>query len=151
MSDTTPKPQPPPNDLARDGRKDGPGRRLWKSITAKYTLRPDELRILHSACRCDDAIAELHRLRAEYEAQPRYAEFLVRGSVGQSVENPLRARVAKIIDDIRNQEVTQAGHLSKLKLPDLDGAAAGGQAGQDEQPRSVGARAAANSRWGKTG
>lgn len=143
--DTTPaKPVPPPDDLARDGRRDGRGRRLWKSIVAKYVLRPDELRILHAACRCDDAIAELLQLKRELENQPRYNEMLMRGSMGQPVENPLRARVMKIMDDIKSQEAVLAGHLAKLKLPDAD-------ATPTDQPRSVGARNAAQSRWGKAG
>lgn len=154
MSDTAQKPPPPPNDLSREGRKDGPGRRLWKSIAGSgdYALRPDELRILHAACRCDDAIAELNRRREEYEKSPRYAELLMRGSQGQPVENPLRARVNKIIADIQIMDSALAAHLAKLKLPDLDGAAAGAEAGNQEgEPRSVSARAAANSRWGKAG
>lgn len=146
MTETTPKPPSPPDDLVKDGRKDGPGRRLWKQIAGSgtYILRPDELRILHAACRCDDAIAELRRQKTELEAHPRYEELMVRGSMGQSVENPLRARVFKIADDIRGQEIALAGHLAKLKLPDVEPGAPAG-----EQPRSVGARAAAESRWGK--
>lgn len=146
MSDTIAKPPPPPADLAKDGRKDGPGRQLWKSIVSKYVLRPDEQRILHAACRCDDAIAELRRKKAELEANPQYADMLVKGSMGQRIENPLRARASKILDDIQRQDAALAGHLAKLKLPDESGATSG-----QEQPRAVGARAAAQSRWGKTG
>jgi hypothetical protein len=146
--DTTIKPAAaprPPEDLAKEGRRDGPGRRLWKAIagSGKYILRPDELRILHAACRCDDAIAELRRKKAELEADPQYKDMLVRGSMGQRVENPLRAAARKITDDIRAQDAALAGHLAKLKLPD-------DEAGADtSQPRSVGARTAAQSRWGK--
>ncbi|TQK29392.1 hypothetical protein [Arthrobacter sp. SLBN-53] len=148
--DTTPKRIPPPDDLARDGRKDGPGRRLWKSIagSGQYVLRPDELRILHAACRCDDAIAELRRKKAELENNPQYEDMLVKGSMGQRIENPLRAAARKITDEIRAQDSALTGHLGKLKLPDLDVSAGDSSPGQ---PRSVGARAAANSRWGKTG
>lgn len=140
------RPAPAPSDLAGDGRKPGAGRRLWKSITSKYELRPDELRILHAACRCDDVIEELGRLRGQYEAHDRYKELLVRGSQGQSVENPLRARVAKITEDIMRQDATLTAHLAKLKLPDENPTAEEGST-----PRSVSARSAANSRWGKTG
>lgn len=138
----------PPDDLARDGRKDGPGRKLWKSIagSGKYILRPDELRILHAACRCDDAIAELRAKKAKIEDDPSYGEMLVKGSMGQRIENPLRAAVRKILDDIRAQDSALAGHLAKLKLPDDD---SGSETG--DQPRSVGARNAAQTRWGKSG
>jgi len=148
---TSPKPPPPPpSDLAKEGRKDGPGRRLWKSIagTGQYVLRPDELRILHAACRCDDAIAELHRKKAELERDPNYHDMLVRGSMGQRVENPLRAAARKIVDEIRAQDAALVAHLAKLKLPDLEPAAPNDQTAQ---PRSVSARDAAQSRWGKSG
>lgn len=142
MTDSTETPKAPtaPSDLARNG----PGRRLWKAIagSGKYILRADELRILHAACRCDDAIAELKRKKTEIEQHPRYQEMMVRGSQGQSVENPLRVAARKALDDIRAQDSALAGHLAKLKLPDDN-------AGSGEQPRSVGARAAAQSRWSK--
>ncbi|KAB7752771.1 hypothetical protein [Mycolicibacterium mucogenicum] len=139
---TTPKAPTAPSDLARNGA----GRKLWRDIAAsgKYILRPDELRILHAACRCADKVVALGAKKAAIEAHPRFAELMMKGSMGQPVENPLQARVYKIDDDIRNQEVTLAGHLARLKLPDDD-------AGAGEQPRSVSARDAANSRWGKTG
>ena len=143
---TTEKPPAPPSDLKRNG----PGRRLWRSVvgtdTCRYILRPDELRILHAACTCDDAIAELRKMKTELEKNPRYGEMIMRGSMGQPVENPLRARAAKILDDIKGQESALAGHLAKLKLPDEDPGAASG-----EKPRSVGARTAAQSRWGTNG
>lgn len=142
---TTEKPPAPPSDLARNGS----GRRLWRSIvgtdTVRYILRPDEQRILHAACRCDDAIAELRRKKTEIEKDPQFTEMLVRGSMGQRVENPLRVAARKILDDIRAQESALAGHLAKLKLPDEDTGAS------TEQPRSVGARGAAQARWGKSG
>jgi len=151
MTDTPHKPPPPPADLVKDGRKDGPGRMLWKSVvgtgsTFTYILRPDELRILHAACRCDDAIAELRRKKNEIENDYQYKDMLVRGSMGQRVENPLRAAARKITDEIRAQDAALAGHLAKLKLPDLNG----GNTEKGEQPRSVAARNAVNSRWGKT-
>lgn len=146
MSDDIATPPPsPPVDLAKTGRKDGPGRRLWKAIagSGKYVLRPDELRILHAACRCDDAVAELLRKKQELEAHREYGEMLVRGSMGQRIENPLRAAARKIVDEIRAQETTLASHLSKLKLPD-------DQTNVPQQPRSVDARKAAQSRWDKS-
>lgn len=147
---TTKPPPPPPSDLAKEGRKDGPGRRLWKSIacTGQYILRPDELRILHAACRCDDAIAELRAKKDELERDPNYSEMLVRGSMGQRVENPLRAAARKIVDEIRAQDAALVAHLAKLKLPDVEASPA---AEQPATPRSVSARDAAQSRWGKSG
>lgn len=139
---TTEKPPAPPSDLKRNG----PGRRLWRSVvgsdSCRYILRPDELRILHAACTCDDAIAELRTKKAELEKDPQYTEMLVKGSMGQRVENPLRVAARKALDDIRAQDSALAGHLAKLRLPDED---AGANA---EQPRSVGARAAAQTKWG---
>jgi hypothetical protein len=137
MPDTTStkKPPPPPPGLARDGRKDGPGRTLWKQIvtSGRYVLRPDELRTLEDACKTADLIAELEK---EAEGRPR----TVRGSTGQPVINPLLA-------EARQCRLALNQLLKQLKLPDDgdDNAAAGGER------RSVGARTAAQSRWGKTG
>lgn len=136
MSDdtTTPKPPPPPVGLAKVGRRDGAGRALWKSIFAsncKYVLRPDELRILEDACRLTDRAAEL---AAEADGRPR----TVRGSTGQPVINPLLA-------EERQCRLAVAQLLKQLKLPDEDNQAGAGGT------RSVGARAAAQSRWGKSG
>lgn len=143
MSDDTqsPKPPPPPDGLVKldakgkptaTGRKDGAGRRLWKQLTAdgKYVLRPDELRYLEDACKLADRAEALDR-----EAQTR--PTTVRGSTGQPVINPLLAE--------ERQCRTAIGQLlSKIKMPDDPGEAAG-------NPRSVGARTAAQSRWNKTG
>lgn len=135
MSDaeSPPKTPPPPADLARNGRKDGSGRRLWKEIVTsrKYELRPDELLILEHACREADLIDEL-------AAAAKVAPKTVRGSMGQQVIHPL-------ISELRQHRTTLATLLSKIKLPDDDA----GQGGA--QPRSTSARTAAQSRWGKTG
>jgi len=135
MSDDTitRKPPPPPPGLAKTGRRDGPGRALWKSIfadTCQYQLRPDELRILEDACRLTDRAAEL---ATEAEGRSR----TVRGSTGQPVINPLLA-------EERQCRLAVAQLLKQLKLPDEESAGAAG-------PRSVSARSAAQSRWGKSG
>lgn len=140
--DPTPyTPPPPPAGLVKldakgkpsaTGRSDGEGRRLWKSFTAdgKYILRPDELRYLEDACKLAD--------RAELlERQMQGASTTVRGSQGQQVINPLLAEERQCRSAIGQL-------LSKIKMPDDPG----GQ--QTSEPRSVGARAAANSRWGKS-
>lgn len=134
MSDdtTTRKPPPPPPGLRKIGRKDGPGRALWKAVFAsscQYVLRPDELRILEDACRLTDRAGELADDAAD---RPR----TVRGSTGQPVINPLLA-------EERQCRLAVAQLLKQLKLPDDDQAAG--------TPRSVSARAAAESRWGKSG
>lgn len=136
MTDTTstPKPPPPPEGLTKVGRKDGPGRRLWKQIAGsgngapKYVLRPDELRILEDACKLADQAAK-------YEAEFVGKSTTVRGSTGQMVIHPVLA-------EERQCRVAIAMLLSKIKLPEDAGEAA---------PRSVNARNAAQSRWNKTG
>ncbi|MFN3005130.1 hypothetical protein [Mycolicibacterium wolinskyi] len=133
MADTTaPKPPPPPADLAKDGRKDGAGRRLWKQIVTsrKYELRPDELVILENACRQGDRIEKLR-------GEAQHCSTTARGSAGQLALHP-------ILKELRELEVSQANLLGKLKLPD-------DQAPADSQPRSVSARSAVQSRWGRTG
>lgn len=108
MSDTeTPQKGPqPPAGLAKDGRKDGPGRALWKQIvtSGKYVLRPDELRILEDACRMYDRADDL-------EKQARDRPSTVRGSTGQPVINPLLA-------EERQCRIAAAQLLKQLKLPD---------------------------------
>lgn len=137
-AETPPKAPPPPADLKRIGRKDGPGRALWKQIAGsgsgpvKYVLRPDELHILAEACREADLIAAIDE---EFRNDTR--GFIVRGSMGQPAANPL-------ISELRQHRQCYANLLSKIKLPDDDGVGA-------ENPRSTNARNAAQSRWGKTG
>ncbi len=131
-TDTPIKPLPPPAGLAKIGRKDGAGRQLWKQIvtSGRFVLRPDELRILEDACKLSDRAAEL-----EEEAKGRSST--VRGSQGQPVINPLLA-------EERQCRIAVAQLLKQLKLPDEE--SAGG-----ESSRSVNARTAAQSRWGKSG
>jgi hypothetical protein len=107
---------------------------LWREISdpARYELRSDELRILEDACREADLIDQL-------EEALKGAPFMVSGSQGQDVINPL-------IPELRQHRATLTSMLLKLKLPDEEPDA--GQA-PAESPRSVAARTAAQSRWGK--
>lgn len=108
---------------------DKSGRKLWREIVSsgKYELRPDELRVLEDACREADLIDEL---TVAAVGTPK----MVRGSHGGTVINPL-------ISELRQHRVTLNSLLRFLRLPD-EGAAG-------ELPRSVSARKAAQSRWGK--
>lgn len=123
---TTPRKaaQPVPASL------DDHGKALWRSITKKYRLRPDELLILEAACKGADRIAQMEVERA--------GRWIAKGSMGQEVIHPLVA-------EIRMQESQNAALLARLKLPDLPDVAASGGAG--ENPRSTQARKAAQSRW----
>jgi hypothetical protein len=125
MTESTEKP-PTPEGLA------AAGERLWLSTTASYTLRPDELRILEDACREADLVDTL-------QAGLVGADLMVKGSMGQSVANPL-------FTEVRQHRSTFASLMKQLALPDLPGE----QQPAKESPRSVGARKAANARWGKS-
>lgn len=100
------------------------GRRLWKDVAGKYELRPDEPRVLESACKTADLI---DRLDEAMQGQPA----TVPGSRGQEIAHPLLA-------EIRMQRVTFSTLLKALKLPDEGGAAVNQQ------------RDAAKSRWSQT-
>jgi len=112
---------PTPADLADSGA------RMWREISTRWALRPDELRILEDACREADLIDDL-------ATAARGADKLVRGSQGQLVINPL-------ISELRQHRATLASLTAKLALPDENGAEA----------RSTAARKAAAARWSKTG
>lgn len=102
-----------------------PGVALWKSIAAKYELRPDELATLELACETEDMLATLDKAWADL-GKP----FLTKGSMGQDVIHPL-------IGERRQQASLKAGLLLKLRLPDDPGVGA--------QPNQH--RAAAASKW----
>ncbi len=97
------------------------GRRLWKDISTGYQLRPDELRVLESACKTADLIDRLEEVLAD-------AEPVVLGSKGQNVAHPL-------IAEVRMQRVAFAGLLRALRIPDE------GSGSRNQQ------RDAAASRW----
>lgn len=110
------------------------GARVWREIitSGKYELRPDEVELVRHICHEEDIIAT-------FQADVKYADAMVEGSQGQHVRNPVFDMIA--------QHRTLVNTLYKtLKLPDEE-------PGEKtaENPRSVGARAAANSRWGNGG
>lgn len=106
-------------------------RRTWRSITKRYELRADELRMLEDACRTIDII---DRMQARLD-DPNTA-LVVKGSTGQSVANPL-------VQEIRQQRAVLKGLFAALKLSEVDEAPAA--AGE----RSASARDAATARWGR--
>lgn len=79
-------------------------RRMWKTITADYKLRADELDLLEDACREMDLIDAL-------EAELKGSTYLVTGSQGQSVINPL-------VSEIRQHRATKKALWTALNLPD---------------------------------
>lgn len=101
------------------------GRKLWRDVSTAYVLRPDDLVLLETACKCVDLIA---RLDAELAGQP----LMVVGSTGQSREHPL-------LGEQRLQRTLLRQTLAQLKLPDLEGAGSGAPRNQQ--------RDAANARW----
>lgn len=103
------------------------GRAVWASVTDLYELRVDELVVLEKACRASDRIAQM-------ESELEGSTFMVKGSMGQPVVNPLVA-------EIRAHEALVQRLLGSLKLPDDP------KGGAEEKPRSAQARAAAQSRW----
>jgi pyruvate/2-oxoglutarate dehydrogenase complex dihydrolipoamide acyltransferase (E2) component len=116
-------PPEPPADL------EAAGRELWRSITATYELRADELRLLTEACRTTD---ELERLRvALAEAEP-----VVAGSKGQVRPHPL-------IAEIRAHRLALRGLLASIGIEDADA-----QDGDAAAQRSQAGRALARQRWG---
>lgn len=112
------------------------GRRLWNSIKSQgYILRPDEVRVLEDACREADLIDDI---QSAWKAAKDRAEFMVKGSMGQQVINPLVA-------ELRQHRATLAGLLARLKLPDTQAGSAGTESTRGDQQR-----AAANARWALT-
>lgn len=107
------------------------GGALWDAVVSKWDLRPDELRILSSACVAADMEAEFLQAWSDL-GRP----YMSKGSMGQEVEHPL-------IGSIDKQAKSKAAHLKALKLPD--------ESGQDQGERSSQARSAANARWSRRG
>src|SRR5258708_7725136 len=130
MSDTDKKatPKPPPANLAEAGAN------LWLEIVTSgaYDLRPDDLRILKDAC-FEAALID------EMEAERRELPYMVKGSQGQDVINP-------IISELRQHRATLTSMFAKLKLPD-DAEDDAGE--RDQDSRATNARNAANARWAK--
>lgn len=109
-----------------------PGRALWRKVTGKYELRPDELLLLEQCARSADLIGRM-------EAEARDAGLTTTGSTGQAVINP-------VIAELRLQKRELSRLLFQLGLPD-EGAPGRGL----EQARSVLARKAAIQRWSSRG
>lgn len=106
------------------------GRSLWKTVTATYQLRPEELELLEDMCRTRDLI---DRLQAEIDG----SEVMVAGSMGQFVTHPL-------VQEIRQQRNTYRQLTTRLDLPDSEGNSPA--AGKRKAKASTAARA----RWGAT-
>jgi hypothetical protein len=81
-----------------------PGKRLWSDVTAAYTLRADERRVLEDCCRLADVVGRLERAM---RGQP----LLVEGSAGQLVLNPL-------LIEQRTHRLALSTLLRQLKLPE---------------------------------
>jgi hypothetical protein len=106
-----------------------PGGAFWRSTTAKYALRVDELVVLEAASRTLDILARLDEALVS-------APLMVRGGQGQERENPL-------LSESRQTRGVLARLVRQLALPDdatrADAAAVA---------RTSHARAAAHARWG---
>lgn len=89
------------------------GKALWKSVTSKYVLRPDEAAILEDACAAADVIAALDAAWDE-DGRP----MTTKGSMGQLVIHPL-------IGEIRQQRAFRDQALARLKFSDDEAPAAG--------------------------
>lgn len=97
-----------PNDLGTSGG------RFWDAVSDPeigLILRPDEWPLLAEACRSLDLI---DTLRVEFADDPRY---IVKGSTGQPVINPLIGQIDKVT--ARYQSL-----VNQLRIPDLDDARA---------------------------
>lgn len=109
------------------------GSELWDEVMGQpdLLLRADEMRLLELACRQLDTIADL---REAFAADPRY---MVKGSTGQPVINPLLA-------EIRTASGAFASLMRQLGIPDSEERAA-----QKAELLSQEARERANIRWRK--
>ena len=93
------------------------GRKLWDTILDVYELGPHELSILEDACRETDLVDRLER-------ELKDAPMVVPGSMGQDVVHPL-------VQEVRQHRATKAQLITKLALPDEDGAGSRSAAGRD--------------------
>ena len=89
------------------------GSALWDDVTNwGEDIRPDEYRILETACRTYDDMAELLDV---FEEQGR--EWTVKGSMGQRVVNPIRSEWRFLAE-------TFSKLMRQLSLPDTEERAA---------------------------
>lgn len=107
------------------------GAALWSEVVAGYDLRPDELRVLASACVAADLEAQFLAAWVDLGCP-----MMSKGSMGQEVEHPL-------IGSGDKQRKAMASLLKQLRLPD-DG-------NTSTEERSTAARAAASARWSTRG
>jgi hypothetical protein len=121
----TARPVSAPRGLAEGGRA------LWRGVTRKHKLRPDELRILEDACRTCDVIDDLHEA---LKGAPR----TVQGSAGQTVANPL-------LSEIRMHRSVLNALVRALSLDKSDGSEADAALGRREA-----ATALARARWSRS-
>lgn len=80
------------------------GTAMWSAYVAKYEFRPDELVWLETACRATDRIEIM-------DAELRSLGYMLTGSTGQDVVNPLVA-------EVRATEAHRDNALKRLALPD---------------------------------
>jgi hypothetical protein len=103
------------------------GTDLYDSVTAKFELDADELKVLIMAARTADDLLAL-------EAAREGADVMVPGSMGQERVNPLFA-------EIRATRALVSQLLARLKLPDESAIAA------KSDFNTARARKAAGARW----
>jgi hypothetical protein len=102
------------------------GKKFWREVTDKYTLRVDELRTLESACRALDMVDLVTKDWTD-AGQPLTST----GSMGQLVEHPMLGSID------RAQKAFEL-YMKRLALPDE-------AAGAGEKPNQQ--RQAAQTRW----
>lgn len=107
------------------------GKALWRSVTAGYTWRQDELKLLEQASRTADIVA---RLEAEVAAAP---SLTVVNGAGTPITLPA-------VVELRLQRSLLSGLLGRLRWP--DGSEVAGE--WDGITASQRARQAARARWG---
>lgn len=106
------------------------GRKFWRDVTGKYTLRADELRLLENACRQLDILALVTK-KWDDAGRPLTST----GSMGQLVEHP----------NLATMDRAQKSYLmfvKQLALPDEADEGDEKPAGGPNQHRS-----AAQSKW----
>ena len=103
---TTPDQAPVPDGLITDG----PGEHLWTSVTAEYTLRPDELRVLEDAARLADQIVVRDKLIAEMAASISPALMLhVSGSISTNTGvAPSRTMTSAVATNVNGVVITSS-------------------------------------------
>jgi hypothetical protein len=104
------------------------GRALWASLTGRYNLRADELRILEVAARTADELAAIDKVLAD-------APAMVSGPRGREVPHPL-------LEEARRHRATFLRALGALGI-----SAAEDRASREPGERSRAGRALVSARW----